>query len=169
MTKTRIGHSYGVVSLVSLCATVAFSLVLGLACTTITQADPIVDYPTGAPSGTAVYRLAPAANGCPYLGETLIGATTFKYTALVKNNNESILPTYWNLIDFPATSCRSIDLTFGMPADGSQPGDTASVQITAQTLVPQSARVGYGAVAHSRKHIVDLSLCVVAASTSFTW
>jgi hypothetical protein len=85
-----------------------------------------------------------AVNGCPYNGTTLVGPTNFAYTILIEDNDESVMPSYWNLIDFPATTCDSIDLTFGMPTDGSQAGDTASIQVTAQTLAPQSASVGYG-------------------------
>ncbi|HEV3321836.1 MAG TPA: hypothetical protein VG147_06525 [Solirubrobacteraceae bacterium] len=88
-----------------------------------------------------------AVNGCPYLGTSQIGFDAFERAILIEDNNESVLPTYWNLIDFPATSCSSINLTFGMPTDGSQPGDTASIQVTAQTLAPQSATVGYGQTA----------------------
>jgi hypothetical protein len=88
-----------------------------------------------------------AVNGCPYLGTSQIGFDDFERAILIEDNNESVLPTYWNLIDFPATSCSSIDLTFGMPTDGSQPGNTASIQVTAQTLAPQSATVGYGQTA----------------------
>jgi hypothetical protein len=88
-----------------------------------------------------------AVNGCPYLGTSQIGFDAFARAILIEDNDESVLPTYWNLIDFPATSCSSIALTFGMPTDGSQPGDTASIQVTAQALSPQSARVGYGQVA----------------------
>ncbi len=87
-----------------------------------------------------------AVNGCPYIGTSQIGTDAFERAILIEDNNESALPTYWNLIDFPATTCNSIDLTFGMPTDGSQPGDTASIQVTAQTLAPQSASVGYGQI-----------------------
>lgn len=62
-----------------------------------------------------------------------------------EDNDESVLPTYWNLFDFPAASCGSIALSFAMPTD-SQPGDAASIQITAQPLAPQSATLGYGQI-----------------------
>ena len=88
-----------------------------------------------------------AVNGCPYVGTSQIGDSVFEHAILIEDNDESVLPSYWNLIDFPATTCRSIRLAFGMPTDGSQPGDTASVRVTAQTLAPQSAAVGYGQVA----------------------
>jgi hypothetical protein len=88
-----------------------------------------------------------AVNGCPYLGTSQVGSDALERAILIEDNNESVLPTHWNLIDFPTTSCSSIDLTFGMPTDGSRPGDTASVQVSAHTLASQSATVGYGHVA----------------------
>jgi hypothetical protein len=87
-----------------------------------------------------------AVNGCPYRGTSQIGFDAFERTILIEDNDESVLPKYWNLFDFPATSCSSITLTFAMPTEDSQPGDTASVQVTAQTLPPQSATVGYGQI-----------------------
>jgi hypothetical protein len=87
-----------------------------------------------------------AVNGCPYPGTSQIGFDAFERTILIEDNDESVLPTYWNLFDFPATSCSSIALTFAMPTEDSQPGDTASIQVTAQPLAPQSATVGYGQI-----------------------
>jgi hypothetical protein len=87
-----------------------------------------------------------AAKGCPYTGTTTIGTSSFAYTVLVKSNNDSVSPAYWDLIDFPATTCRSITLTFGLPNDGSQPGDTASIEVVTQSMAPQSATVAYGGV-----------------------
>jgi hypothetical protein len=37
-------------------------------------------------------------------------------------------------------------LTFGLPADGSQPGDTASVEVVTPSGAPQSVTVAYGSV-----------------------
>lgn len=87
-----------------------------------------------------------AVNGCPYPGTSQIGFDAFERTILIEDNDDSVLPSYWNLIDFPATSCSSISLTFAMPTEASQPGDTASIQVTAQPLAPQSASVGYGQI-----------------------
>ena len=87
-----------------------------------------------------------AVNGCPYPGTSQIGFDAFERTILIEDNDESVLPKYWNLIDFPATSCNSISLTFAMPTEASQPGDTASIQVTAQPLAPQSASIGYGQI-----------------------
>lgn len=87
-----------------------------------------------------------AVNGCPYPGTSEVGFDAFERTILIEDNDESVLPRYWNLIDFPATSCNSITLTFAMPTVDSQPGDTASIQVTAQPLAPQSASVGYGQI-----------------------
>jgi hypothetical protein len=68
----------------------------------------------------------------------------FQYDAFISSNDSSIYPVYWNLIDFPATNCRSIDISFGMPTDGSQAGDTAYLETVEQTLEPQSASTVYG-------------------------
>jgi hypothetical protein len=85
-----------------------------------------------------------AVNGCPDSGTSQIGFDAFERVILIEDNDESVLPKYWNLFDFPATSCSSIILTFAMPTEDSQPGDTASIQVTAQPLPPQSATIGYG-------------------------
>ncbi len=87
-----------------------------------------------------------AVNGCPYLGTSQIGFDAFERAILIEDNDESMLPRYWNLFDFPVTSCSSIALSFAMPTEDSQPGDTASIQVTAQPLPPQSATVGYGQI-----------------------
>jgi hypothetical protein len=89
-----------------------------------------------------------AINGCPYPGATLIGSTNFAYAVLVENNNESVSPTYWNLIDFPASTCTSIQLTFGLPSSGSRPGDSASIEVVgAGGTRLAAANVTYGSVA----------------------
>jgi hypothetical protein len=87
-----------------------------------------------------------AVNGCPYPGTSEVRFDGFERTILIEDNDESVLPTYWNLFDFPATSCSSIALTFAMPTEDSQPGDQASIQITAPPLAPQSATIGYGQI-----------------------
>ncbi len=87
-----------------------------------------------------------AVNGCPYNGSTLVGSTTFAYTLLIEDNDESVSPRYWNLIEFPASTCSSIKLSFGMPTTGSAPGDTASIQVAGGTS-PTSTSAPYGLVA----------------------
>jgi hypothetical protein len=51
----------------------ASGLALCFACPATTQADPIVDFPTGGPPGTAVYGLAPGANGAMWFAESPTG------------------------------------------------------------------------------------------------
>lgn len=83
-------------------------------------------------------------NGCPYNGATTIGDSTFNYSILINSNGDSVTPSYWDLIDFPATTCSSIKLTFGMPDNGSKPGDTASIEVVTETQAAQVASVSYG-------------------------
>lgn len=85
-----------------------------------------------------------AGNGCPYSGSTQVGSNIFQYKILVEDNSGSVYPTFWNLIDFPATTCRSITFRFGMPQNSSQSGDTAYIETVEQTLDPQVRSVGYG-------------------------
>lgn len=87
-----------------------------------------------------------AVNGCPYNGSTSVGLTNFAYTILIEDNDESVTPLYWNLIEFPASTCSSITLSFGMPTTRSNPGDIASIQV-AGTAGPASMSAAYGAVA----------------------
>jgi hypothetical protein len=84
-----------------------------------------------------------AVNGCPYSGQT----GNFSYTILIEDNEDSVTPEYWDLIDFPETTCTSISLSFAMPTDGSAPGDTASIAVVGQSGSAQSASVGYGQTA----------------------
>jgi hypothetical protein len=87
-----------------------------------------------------------AQNGCPYKGETKIGMTNFHYLILIVNNNQSVHPAYWDLINFPRTSCQSVQLSFGMPTSGSKPKDTAWIKVKTKDSV-QSLSVKYGQVA----------------------
>ncbi|MGH3398801.1 MAG: hypothetical protein ACRDPO_29360, partial [Streptosporangiaceae bacterium] len=75
-----------------------------------------------------------------------VGSHVFQYKILVNNNGSSIYPTFNNLIDFPATTCRTISFTFGMPQDSSQSGDTAYIETIEQTKDPQVGSVGFGAL-----------------------
>ena len=70
-----------------------------------------------------------AMNGCPYNDSTAIGGKPFAYTILIENNDDSdSIGDWWDLIDFPATTCQSISLTFGLPDAGAESGDTASIR-----------------------------------------
>jgi hypothetical protein len=87
-----------------------------------------------------------AQNGCPYKGETKIGATRFHYLVLIENNNQSVHPAYWDLINFPRNTCQSIKLSFGMPTSGSKRKDTAWIKVKTKAGA-QSLSVKYGQVA----------------------
>lgn len=87
-----------------------------------------------------------AQNGCPYVGSTTVNSSTFNYAVLVKNNNQSVLPSIWDLVDFRTTTCSSVDLTFGLPDNGGQPGDRASIEVVSGSGVPQAATTTYGQI-----------------------
>jgi CHAP domain len=87
-----------------------------------------------------------AQNGCPYKGAATIGSAKFQYVILIVDNDDSVYPSYWDLINFPATSCQSVQLSFGMPKSGSDPGDTAWIEVVTKAGA-QSLRVKYGQVA----------------------
>lgn len=87
-----------------------------------------------------------AQNGCPFKGVTKIGATKFHYLILIANNDQSVHPAYWDLINFPRTSCQSIQLSFGMPTSGSKRKDIAWIKVVTKAGT-QSLSVKYGQVA----------------------
>jgi hypothetical protein len=87
-----------------------------------------------------------AQNGCPYKGETKIGATKFHYLILIENNDQSVHPAFWDLINFPRNTCSLVKLSFGMPASGSARRDTAWIKVKTKAGV-QSLSVKYGQVA----------------------
>lgn len=87
-----------------------------------------------------------AQNGCPYKGQTKIGTATFRYLVLIEDNDQSVHPAFWDLINFPRNTCQSVKLSFGMPASGSKPKDTAWIKVKTKAGV-QSLSVKYGQVA----------------------
>jgi hypothetical protein len=95
--------------------------------------------------GSGVY--IDAVNGCPFNGMTPVGGGNFSYSILIESNDDSVSPAYWDLIDFPANTCQSISLSFAMPADGSAPGDVASIEVLNQSGAAQSASVAFGQTA----------------------
>lgn len=82
----------------------------------------------------------------PTGGETKIGGTVFHYLILIEDNDASVYPAYWDLINFPRTTCQSVQLSFGMPASGSKPKDTAWIKMVTRAGT-QSLSVKYGQVA----------------------
>lgn len=82
---------------------------------------------------------------CPYAGTAQVGDSVFPYEATDTNSN--VYPKFENVLDFPATTCRSISITFGLPANYSYAGDVGYLQIISETLGPQAAQVDYGELA----------------------
>jgi len=84
-----------------------------------------------------------SVNGCPYDGQTTIGGRSFSYEAFVDNNDDSVAPGYWDLVDVPASTCRSVTVSFGIPDASGAPGDVAYLKI-AQGGVASSASAAHG-------------------------
>jgi hypothetical protein len=70
-----------------------------------------------------------SVNGCPYDGTATIGGRPFSFEAFVDNNDDSVSPAYWDLINFPSGSCRSVTVNFGIPDNGGAAGGAASLKI----------------------------------------
>lgn len=99
--------------------------------------------------GLQVLCMAPGAsnnsmNGCPAIGTATIGPSSFKYASHVSNNNQSVYPSFWDLLNFPATSCSSITVTFGMPATGSLAFDTAYLKVAQHGASAKTASARFG-------------------------
>lgn len=84
-----------------------------------------------------------AQNGCPYDGTTTVGTRPLPYEALVVNNNQSLSPSFWDLINFPSTTCSVVHITFGIPSGGGSPGDVAYLQV-AQGSTHMTSQASYG-------------------------
>jgi len=78
-------------------------------------------------------------------GAIQVGANLFAF-AIEGNLDLNKPPLYGTIINFPATSCRSLSLQIALDSTNSQPGDTALVQVIEGTLTPQFATVAQGAV-----------------------
>ena len=86
-----------------------------------------------------------SVNGCPYDGTTRVGNQSFTYMAYVSSNYESVHPAYWDLLNFPATTCSFVSVHFAIPNDGGQLGDTAFLRIR-EGAITRSASVLSGNV-----------------------
>jgi len=84
-------------------------------------------------------------NGCSYDGTTKIGSTSFPYQAFVSNNDQSVFPLYWDLLDFPATTCTSVKVSFGIPNGGGNSGDTVYLSV-ANGATSRTASATYGKI-----------------------
>ena len=112
--------------------------------------SPVQYLHTYGPVGLQPLCSAPGAsnnsmNGCPAAGTAPLGFGHFKYAAHVSNNHDSVYPAFWDLLNFPATSCSSVTLSFAMPTGGSVEGDTAYLRVTQHGAKALTASVPYGA------------------------
>jgi hypothetical protein len=89
-----------------------------------------------------------AVNGCPYDGgpTVTVSSAPLSYQILIESNDDSVTPSYWDLINFPNDDCRSITLNFAIPDGGGEPGDVAGIAVTSSGASPQAASVAYGQV-----------------------
>jgi len=78
-------------------------------------------------------------------GAVQVGSNLFAF-AIEGNSQLNKPPIYGTIINFPATTCRSLALQIALDSSNSQPGDTALVQVIEGTLAPQFATVVQGAV-----------------------
>ena len=78
-------------------------------------------------------------------GAIQVGLNLFAF-AIAGNMDLNKPPLYGTIINFPATSCRSLSLEIALDSTNSQPGDTALVQVIEGTLAPQFATVVQGTV-----------------------
>jgi hypothetical protein len=76
---------------------------------------------------------------------TQVGGNVFSYVAYGGSYGDSY-PAFHDSIDFPATSCRSISLVFGLPNDNASPGDSAYLEVVTATMDPQPAGAAYGSL-----------------------
>jgi hypothetical protein len=78
-------------------------------------------------------------------GNVQVGPNLFAY-AIEGNVDYNKPPSYGIIINFPANTCRSMSLSIAMDSNGSQPGDTATVQVIQETTGPQTMTVEQGVV-----------------------
>lgn len=91
-----------------------------------------------------------SVNGCPYDGSAVIGNNNFNFQGFVDNNDDSVKPAYWDLIDFPGGTCTSVDATFGIPDNNGSTDDVAFVKIVqGNKSTEASARHGSTATVHA--------------------
>jgi hypothetical protein len=78
-------------------------------------------------------------------GAIQVGTNLFAF-AIEGNADLNKPPLYGTIINFPATTCRSLSLEIALDSAHSQPSDTAFVQVIEGTLAPQFVTVVQGAV-----------------------
>ncbi len=78
-------------------------------------------------------------------GAVQVGLNLFAF-AIEGNLQLNKPPIYGTIIDFPATTCRSLSLEIALDSANSKPGDTAMVQVIEGTSAPQFASIVQGSV-----------------------
>lgn len=78
-------------------------------------------------------------------GDIQVASNLFIY-AIEGNGDLNKPPQYGTIINFPATTCRSLSLNMALDSNNSKPGDTAFVQVIETSLAPQLVTVSQGAV-----------------------
>lgn len=76
-------------------------------------------------------------------GNVQVGSNLFVY-AIAGNADHFEPPQFGTIVNFPATTCRTLDLTFTLDSNGSQPGETADIQIIQVTTAPEVASTTQG-------------------------
>jgi hypothetical protein len=76
-------------------------------------------------------------------GNVQVGSNLFVY-AIAGNSGRFEPPKFGTIVNFPATTCRTIDLTFTLDSNASQPGETADIQIIQVTTAPEVASTAQG-------------------------
>jgi len=104
-------------------------------------------------------------NSCPADGTATVGGQAFAYNALVDNNNQSVYPSLWNLIDFPPTTCSAVQVRFGIPDTAGSPGDTAYIQI-AQGSKSTILGAPYGTVQTLSAHLSSQPWSLLNSATA---
>jgi hypothetical protein len=78
-------------------------------------------------------------------GAVQVGSNLFAF-AIEGNVDFNKPPIYGTIVNFPATTCRSLSLEIALDSANAQPGDSVSVQVIEGTLAPQFVTVVQGAI-----------------------
>jgi len=77
---------------------------------------------------------------------TQVGDHLFSFVAWVGQGNGGQYPTYDAMLKFPATTCRSLTLSFAVKSVEDGPGDEGYLRVVQSTLDPVQASVPVGNV-----------------------
>lgn len=84
-------------------------------------------------------------NGCPDDDHTTVGSMPFLYASFVSDNDASVHPSFFDLLNFASGTCQSAEIAFGIPNSGGSHGDSAYLKLT-NGSTSETASVNYGAV-----------------------